>query len=86
MILSTKKTGLTLGALVGSIHIVWSLLILFGWARPILNFIFGLHSLSNPYMVYSFDLVRSIELVVLTAIVGYIVGFAFASIWNKIHK
>ncbi len=84
--LNTKKTGLALGAFVGLGHLVWSILVFLGWGQGFLNFIFGLHSLTTPVTVVGFDLMRSVWLVVVTSIVGYVFGFVFAYIWNKVHK
>ena len=84
--LNKNKTGLALGSLTGLAHLVWSVAIFFGWGQAYLDFIFNLHTLNNPLVVGQFDLYRSILLIVVTAIIGYILGFIFASIWNKVHK
>ncbi len=84
--LNKNKTGFALGLFAGFMHLVWSLLILFGWAEPLLNFIYNLHSISIPITVESFDLGKSVALIVVTAIVGYVFGYIFATIWNKVHK
>ncbi len=84
--ISKNKTGLALGLFVGLVHLVWSLLILVGWAGPLLNFIYTMHSISVPITILPFDLGRSIGLILLTGFIGYIVGNIFASIWNKVHK
>ena len=84
--MNQKKVGLVLGSFVGLIHLVWSLLIAFGWAQPLMNFIYGMHSLNNPFTVMPFSLGRSAGLVVITFAVGCIVGNVFAMIWNKFHK
>jgi hypothetical protein len=34
-----NKVGLVIGALIGGWHFVWSLLVLIGWAQPIIDFI-----------------------------------------------
>ena len=81
-----KKVGLVLGSFAALVHLVWSLLIAFGWAQPWLDFVYKMHSLNNPFTVASFDLTRSIELVVIAFIMGNIVGNVFAFVWNKFHK
>ena len=42
--------------------------------------------MNNPYVIEPFDIVRSIELIVITFFVGYIAGNVFAFFWNKIYK
>ena len=83
---NTHKFGLVLGTCAGLVHLVWSVLIALGLADKYLNFVLSMHSLNNPYVVAGFDLMRSVELVVITAIVGYIVGTVFGHIWNWVTK
>ena len=84
--MNVKKVSLTVGAFAGLLHLVWSIMIAFGWAQAYMDFVLGMHSLSNPYVVSSFSLGRSVGLIVLTSIVGYVVGAIFATIFNKFHK
>ena len=84
--MNVNKVGLAVGAFAGLWHIVWSLLILLGWAQGFLDFVTMVHSLNNPYIVHSFNPGLSIVLIVLTSFVGYIVGSVFATIFNKLHK
>ncbi len=84
--LNKNKTGLALGLFVGFLHLVWSVLLALGLAEPLMNFIENLHSIDNATMLLPFDLGRSIGLVLLTLVVGYIFGYIFATIWNKVHK
>lgn len=84
--MSPKKVALVLGSFVGLIHLVWGVLIAAGFAQPLLDFIYAMHSLNNPFTVAPFDLMRSIGLVVVTSAVGYVVGYAFATLWNKLHQ
>ena len=67
-------------------HIVWVILIALGWAQPLMDFVYKMHSLNNPLIVMPFDLIRSIGLVVIAFIVGNVVGNVFAMLWNKFHK
>ena len=86
MKLDPKKTAMTLGAFFGLAHAVWGLLVASNLAMPLLDWIFGLHFLNNPYSVQSFDVTRWLTLVVVTTIVGFVVGYVFSLLWNKIHK
>ena len=80
------KTGLALGALVGGFHLVWALLVLFGWAQAILNFIFMLHMLRPVMVVDGFSAMLAISLVLVTSIIGYFMGYFFAVVWNRLHR
>ena len=84
--LNAQKTALTVGVFVSGVHVVWSVLVLLGWAQPLLNFIFWLHMLSNPYMVTGFDITRVVLLIIVTFGVGYVGGWVFAMLWNKLHR
>lgn len=84
--MNQNKTGLVLGSFVAFLHLVWSILIALDWAYPLQNFIYKMHSMNNPYVIEPFDIVRSIELIVITFFVGYIAGNVFAFFWNKIYK
>jgi len=86
MKLNPNKTGLALGGLMGLWHFVWGLLVAFGIAQMLLDLIYSLHFMNNPFTVKSFDVMLWISLVVVTAVVGYIFGYTFAIIWNKVNK
>ncbi len=80
------KVGLVIGALIAGWHFVWSLLVLLGWAQPIINFVFWAHMIKPVYFVKPFDLVAAVALIVITAVIGYIFGFVGAVIWNRLHR
>ncbi|MFA6353395.1 MAG: hypothetical protein WCW93_00460 [Candidatus Paceibacterota bacterium] len=84
--MNKNKVGLIVGSLMGLFHAVWGLLVLLGLAQSLLDFVFNLHSLNSPFLVMPFDFVRTLGLIVLTFIVGYVFGFIFALIWNKFHQ
>ena len=64
-----------IGALIGGWHFVWSVFILLGWAQPILDFIFWAHMIQQVYFVKPFDSVPAVTLIVITAVIGYVLGF-----------
>jgi uncharacterized protein YneF (UPF0154 family) len=84
--LDKNKVGLIAGIFLGLWHTVWSLFVLIGFAQTILDWIFWLHMVVNPYTVKSFSITTAILLIVVTFIVGYIGGFVFAALWNNMHR
>ncbi|MFA5791451.1 MAG: hypothetical protein WC884_00215 [Candidatus Paceibacterota bacterium] len=84
--MNKNKVALVVGSFVGLVHLVWGIAIAFGFAQPWINFVFNIHSLNNPFTLMSFDFMRSIGLIIVTFLVGYVVGYVFATIWNKFHQ
>jgi hypothetical protein len=69
------KVGLVVGMLIAGWHLVWSLLVVIGWAQPIIDFIFWAHMTKPVYIVKPFDPMAAVVLIVITAVIGY--GFGF---------
>lgn len=84
--LNGNTVGLILAVLMGLWHAIWALLVMVGLAMPILDWIYGLHFLSNPFSVMPFDMATAVMLVVFTAVVGYVVGWVFAAVWNTLKR
>ena len=80
-----NKVGLVIAVLIGGWHVIWSLLVLLGWAQPILDFIFWAHMIQQVYFVKPFDPMAAVTLIVITAVIGYVFGFVGAVIWNRLH-
>lgn len=85
-IIDKNKTGLTFGLLIGSLHFFWSILVVFGIAQALLDFVLNIHMLSVPITVMPFNLLKAIGLIIVTFIVGYIFGWLMALFWNKCFK
>ncbi len=83
--LNKNKTALTLGLFVGLMHAAWALMVSMGLGQKMLDMIYRIHFLNNPFVVSPFMMARALKLVVFTAVVGYVMGFVFAFIWNKGH-
>ena len=84
--MNRKKLGLALGSFAALLHLVWVLLIALGWAQPLMDFVYKMHSMNNPFTVMPFDLWRSIGLIVIAFIMGNVIGNVFALVWNKVHR
>ena len=86
MKIDKNKTGLTFGFLFSSLHLIWSILVAFGIAQTLLNFILSVHMINMPIMVTPFDLIKALTLIVVIFIVGYVFGWLMAFFWNKCFK
>lgn len=84
--LDTAKTALIVGTFVGLMHLVWALMVAFGFAQAWMDFVLSLHFVNNPYTVASFDVTKALMLVVVTFAVGYLGGWIFAYLWNMLLK
>ncbi len=80
------KTRLFLVALVGGCHFLWALSVAIGWAQPIINFIFWMHFIKPIYLIEPFNIGTAVILVVVTAALGFVIGYIFAAIWNWVHS
>jgi hypothetical protein len=72
-----------LGILIGSWHALWAGLVWAGAAQPVIDFIFRLHMITPPYRIAAFDPGLAVALVLVTAIIGYVLGWVAAVIWNR---
>ncbi|MDE1919778.1 MAG: hypothetical protein KGH56_03785 [Patescibacteria group bacterium] len=84
--INPKKAALTAGAFIGGWHLVWSILVALGWAQAIVDFVLWMHMINLPYVVKPFDLSAAVTLVLITTLAGYVFGYIFAKIWNRMHR
>lgn len=84
--INLNKAGLTVGAFLGLFHAGWSVLIVLGWAQPLLDFIFNLHMINPVYSVLDFNIITAVLLILVTSIIGYVCGVVFAALWNYLHR
>ena len=80
------KVGLFTGICLAVCHAVLSLMVLTGLAHIYLTWILGLHFLTNPFLVTGFNLAKALILVVFTFIIGYLGGYLFTLLWNRMVK
>ena len=81
-----NNVGLVIGALIGGWHVIWALLVLTGWAQPIIDFIFWAHMTKPVYIVKPFDPMAAVVLIVITAVIGYGFGFFGAINWDRFGR
>ena len=80
------RSGFILGAFMGAFHLVWSVLVAVGVAQVILDFIYKIHFLNNPFVVQAFNLGHAALLVLVTTLVGFVAGWVLALLWNLMKK
>ncbi len=81
-----RKTAITFAVLFGGMHLVWSILVAFGWAQALMDFIFWAHMISSSFIIKPFDAGATITLIVVTSIIGAIFGYFMAIVWNRLHR
>ncbi len=84
--LNSHKVGLALGGLLGLVHLVWALMVLVNLAKPFMDWIFGLHFMNFQYSIAQFSFGNALLLVIVTAVIGYLMGYVFAWLWNIAHS
>jgi hypothetical protein len=84
--MNKHKVGLVLGSFSAVVHLVWSILVMLGWAQPLYSWILSLHAIETPVVIGAMSIGGAIALIVTAFVVGNIVGWIFASVWNWINK
>ncbi|MCL4365954.1 hypothetical protein M1437_01885 [Patescibacteria group bacterium] len=84
--LNKQKVALIFAVFGGGWHLLWSLLVLLKVAQGILDFIYRIHMLNNPFRVSPFNPTTAILLIIVTTALGYGMGWVFAALWNKLHN
>ncbi len=80
------KVGLTFGMLLGGLHVLWSALVLLQWAQPLVNFSMWAHMAHFDLTVGPFDPTAAVTVIVIATLIGCGIGYALATIWNKVHQ
>lgn len=79
------QIALTCAVLLGGFHLLWAALVFTGMAQGIMDFIFWAHMIHLPITVGPFEMTAAITLVVVTASIGYALGYVGAIVWHKVH-
>lgn len=84
--MNKTRAGLILGAFLGLFHLVWAIMVAVGFAQAILDFIYKIHFLNNPFTIQAFSVGNAALLVLVTAAVGFVGGWILAFLWNALRK
>lgn len=81
-----NKVGTVFAVLLGGVHLLWSVLIAFGVAQSFYDFVLWAHMIHLPLVVGPFDMTAVVVLVLMTAVMGYVVGNIGARVWNRLLR
>jgi hypothetical protein len=84
--INKNRAGIVVGSLTGLWHLTWSLLVAFGVAQTFINWVFRLHFIQPPYTITAFNVVTAVTLIVVTSVIGFVMGWLFGAIWNWLHS
>lgn len=84
--LNKNKVGLAVGLLVAILHAVWAILVAVGVGETVIQWIMPLHFIDMAASVFTFSIVTALLLIVVAFIGGYVIGWVYAAISNKIAK
>ena len=84
--INANQAGLALGVFLGCWHLLWSLLVAFHWAQPLVDFLFWIHFIKPVYVIEAFHVGRAVILILVTSAIGYVSGLCFAVLWNRMHR
>jgi len=84
--LNKAKTGLALGLFLALVHAAWAVLVALSVAQGLIDWVTEMHMMANPYIISGFSLGAAVGLVVLVFIVGYVLGWVFAALWNGLRR
>lgn len=82
------QLGLTLGIAMAFMHFIWALAVAVTPAgmQKFINWVYSLHFLSIPITVTAFVAAKALVLIVLTFVIGYIMGWILAFCHDWVEK
>jgi len=81
-----NKVGIVFALLLGGWHLAWSILVATGLGQVLYDFVLWAHMIQLAIKVGPFNLTASITLIVVTGVIGYVVGYVGALVWNRLHQ
>lgn len=80
--LNPAKAAISVGAVFGLWHFMWVVLVATGAAKPVMDFVLGLHFIQFDYTLAPFAVSTAATLIGLTFAIGALLGLVFALVWN----
>jgi hypothetical protein len=80
-----NRVGLAFAVLLGGAHLMWAALVALGLGQVLFDFALWAHMIHLGITIGPFDPAAAVALVLITAILGYIVGYIGSLVWNRIR-
>ena len=64
------------------IHLVWIVLVFTNLAKPAIDYLFWMYFIKPFFEIEPFNIYTSINLLLIVACIGFVVGYFFASVFN----
>lgn len=80
--MNPNKVGLALAFLIAAYQLLWILMLAIG-KQPMLDWVLGAHFLADGLKVMPVTIGKSAVSLLIHFVAGYILGWLFATIWNK---
>lgn len=77
------RLGIIVGLLLAIFHAFWAVLVVLGWAQPLMDFVFWAHFITPPWHIEAFTLGRACVLVGFTFLMGAAIGAMGGWLWNR---
>lgn len=84
--INPAKAALSVGAVIGLVHILWSILVAAGVARAVMAFVLKMHFVRLDFAIAPFDIVTAAMLIAIAFAIGAAFGLVFALVWNCFAK
>lgn len=84
--INAHKIGLVVGGTMAIWHAIWASMVLVGVAKAFMDWILGLHFMQFTYNILPFNILTALMLVLVTGIIGYLLGYVSGWLWNMAHK
>lgn len=84
--INKNSAGIAVGLFFGLAHLGWAILVAINLAKPFMDWILGLHFMTLKYTMNPFSIVTALLLVIVTFVVGYVIGWCLSALWNKFVK
>ena len=78
------RVGLFFGVAYGLCHLSWILLLAFGWAQPMMDWLMPMHFINITYTLSEVAAGKAVLGIVMAFVWGFVDGFIIAALWNWI--
>uniref|UniRef100_A0A7C4RAQ2 DUF3566 domain-containing protein n=1 Tax=candidate division CPR3 bacterium TaxID=2268181 RepID=A0A7C4RAQ2_UNCC3 len=76
----SQSMGLMMGLVLSGIHLGWLILVLTNGAKPLMDWVLGLHMIEISYTINPFSFGNAFMLLVLTFVIGYAGGWLLSEL------